>query len=556
MLKKALKLYFQNNINWIFVVLIGSIAWCLTIVKSGWMYEFGYGFWGANGYDGIWHISLINNMSNFNFENPVFAGELIKNYHVGFDLLLGIINRITNIPASILYFQILPVILSLSIGLLTYKFVFEWTNSKKSAIYSTLFTYFGGSMAWLLNKGESTFWSQQAISTLVNPPYALSLVLILAGLILYRRKKYLSIIFFGLLIFIKVYSGLLIIGGLFIAGVYDYYKNKNKFTLKIFLGTLLLSVTLYVPFNLNSAGLIKWEPFWFLESMFAAGDRLIWPKMAEAMLSYKNQSVILKFGIAYGFAFALFILGNFWTRLIFIKDLFKKVDSIKLILLFAIIAGVTIPTFFVQSGTPWNTIQFMYYSLFFSGILSGIALSKVNNFFALIIFILTIPTTYISLTSMYVTNTPPAIVSKDEIEALNVLRNLKNDGVVLTYPYDLAFSPVPLPNHIPLYKYATTSYVSAYSLKNLYFERTNLEIMGYDWVGRRNNVETFFTTLDIDKAKSFLNDNNIKYLYLVKEMTPLSGELLKIGPDDLGLTKIFENKESIIYIYAKDFGSY
>ncbi|MDP3012592.1 MAG: hypothetical protein Q8M92_00015, partial [Candidatus Subteraquimicrobiales bacterium] len=338
------------------------------------------GFWGANGYDGVWHVSLINNLSKFSFENPVFAGSLLQNYHIGYDLSVAILHKVTNIPINYLYFQILPVIFSILIGILTYKFVLDWSKNKKSALLATIFTYFGGSMSWILGKGESTFWSQQAISTLINPSYALSLILILAGLILINKRNYLSIVFFGLLIFIKVYAGLLIIGGLLFAAIYDYLKNKNIYYTKIFLGTLFVSALLYLPFNSSNSSLIKWEPFWFLESMFAAGDRLIWPKMAEAMFSYKNQSVIIKFLLAYGFAFFVFIICNFWTRLIFIKDVFKNIDAIKIIMLFVISAGIFVPSFFVQAGTPWNTIQFLYYSLFFAGILAGISLSNFNKY--------------------------------------------------------------------------------------------------------------------------------------------------------------------------------
>lgn len=554
MLKGVTKQYL-TNLNKNIVIFIGVIAWSLTMVKSGWLYSYGYGFWGANGYDGIWHISLINNLSKFNFQNPVFSGERIKNYHIGFDLLIGILNRATHIPVNYLYFQILPLIFSLLIGLLTYKFVFDWTQSKKGALLATIFTYFGGSMAWILGRGESTFWSQQAISTLINPSYALSLIFILLGLIYARKKNYLSILFFSLLIFVKVYAGLLILGGLFFASIYSYFKNRSLYYTKVFITTFIFSILLYLPFNSLGLGLIKWEPFWFLESMFAAGDRFIWPKMAEAMLSYKNQSVIIKFVLAYGFALLLFTLGNFWTRLIFLRDALKKMDAIKIIMLFSIIAGFMIPLFFVQSGTPWNTIQFIYYSLFFSGILTGITLNKVNNYLCLFIVLITIPTTFISLKGIYVTNTPPAIISKDEIVALNFLKNQPEDGVVLTYPYDLAYSPIPLPNRIPLYKYATTSYVSAYTSKNEFFERTNLEIMDYDWENRRDSVKLFFNTLDVKRARNFLKSNNIKYLYLVKEMTPLPGELFKLGPHELGLVKIFENKVSIIYRYGENIGS-
>lgn len=191
MLKKVINTYFQNKKQYstVSLILIGSILWSLTMVKSGWLYKYGIGFWGANGHDGIWHLALSNNLSNFNLNNPVFSEFILKNYHFGFDILLSLIHKITMLPISLLYFQILPPIFAILIGCLTYLFVLEWLKSKKSAFYSVFYVYFGGSAAWLLGKGEAAFWVQQAISTLINPPFALSLIFLLSGFIFLNRKK-------------------------------------------------------------------------------------------------------------------------------------------------------------------------------------------------------------------------------------------------------------------------------------------------------------------------------------------------------------------------------
>lgn len=566
MLKKVTKLFSINKYNLLlrnklslFLILIGSISWSLTMIKSGLKYSFGLGFWGANGYDGVWHIALINNLSRFSLENPVLSGEVVKNYHIGFDVFLALINKLTNIPISYLYFQIFPPIAALIIGGLTYKVIFNWTkdkqslaiDAKKSALIATFFTYFGGSFAWILGMGESTFWSHQSMSTLINPPYALSLIFILTGLIFLQKNKILlSILFFGMLIQIKAYAAILILGGLLVAGIYDYFKYRELKIIKVFIGSLILNLILFTLIKNDSLTVFSFYPFWFLETLFAARDRLSWPKMAEAMQSYKTQSVVFKYLLAYGFAGIVFVLGNFWTRLIFLKDLFKKIDAFKLMFLSMIAFGLFMPTFFVQIGTPWNTIQFLYYSLFFSGILAGVAISKMSNYVILVIILLTIPTSLIGIKNTFVTNTPPAIISIEELESLTILKN-KEFGNVLSYPFDTALSYVSLPNKIPLYKYSNTAYLPAFSEKSIYFERTNVEIMGYDWEERKSNTLKFFTTSDLEWAIKFLENNNIKYLYLVKEMSPLPGELMKLGPAELGLTKIFENKGYMIFSVGK-----
>src|SRR3989304_7627404 len=205
MLEKAFAVLKKNSKATI-LILIGSVTWSLTMVKSGLIYKYGMGFWGPNGHDGIWHIALIKSLIRCialpleclrnGVEMPVFAGETLKNYHIGYDLLLAFISRITGISPTALYFQIFPPVLALLIGVLTYKLVLDWRSSKSQALWATFFVYFGGSFGWLVSLlrsgelgGESMFWAQQEISTLINPPFAFSLVLLLLGLIF--LKKYL-----------------------------------------------------------------------------------------------------------------------------------------------------------------------------------------------------------------------------------------------------------------------------------------------------------------------------------------------------------------------------
>jgi len=158
-----------RNKHWLLIT-IGTIIWSATMIKSGLVYDFGMGFWGPNGHDGVWHLAIIEGLSRGTFEMPIFVGEKIQNYHLGFDLLVASLHVLTRIPTVNLYFQILPPIMAFLTGYLVFKLT---TNN-----WSVFFTYFGGSLGWVLGKGESTFWSQQAISTLLNPPYALSLILL------------------------------------------------------------------------------------------------------------------------------------------------------------------------------------------------------------------------------------------------------------------------------------------------------------------------------------------------------------------------------------------
>src|SRR5258708_4043709 len=120
------------------LLIAGTLAWSITMIKSGIEYSYGIGFLGANGHDGVWHIALINSLSR-GFEMPVFSGSNIKNYHLLFDLAIAQIHNITRIPTINLYFQITPPILAFLIGLSCFSFVSVLTKSKRSALWSTFF---------------------------------------------------------------------------------------------------------------------------------------------------------------------------------------------------------------------------------------------------------------------------------------------------------------------------------------------------------------------------------------------------------------------------------
>ena len=422
------------------------------------------GFWGPNGHDGVWHIALINHLADGNWQMPVFAGEALKNYHVGFDLLLAILHKITTIPVQVLYFQIIPPIIALLTGLLTYKFVYLWKKSKSQAFWATFFVYFAGSFGWIISLaregqigGESMFWSQQAISTLVNPPFALSVVLMLLGLIgLLKLRKSSTIwrllgisLIFGILAQIKVYAGILSLGGLFIAGLYEYIRGKKTTLIKVFIASSIFAALLFFPLNQNSAGLIVFRPFWFLETMMGLSDRFYWPRFAEAMVNYRLGNIWYKAIPAYSIAFLIFIVGNMGIRIIkaplmiqWFKK-YKKLSSVEIFFAVVIFFGIVFPMFFLQEGTPWNTIQFFYYSLVFSGVLAGMFLgewlevqknNKRKAFVISSILVLTLPTTMATL-KHYLPARPPAKISHEELEALSFLSE-QPDGIVLTYPFD------------------------------------------------------------------------------------------------------------------------
>ena len=548
------------------LIFLGTAVWSLTMIKSGLVYDYGMGFWGPNGHDGVWHIFLINSFANGLLEMPVFAGEVIKNYHMGYDLLLAFLHKLTGVSAQTLYFQIAPPVLAALIGLATFKFVKEWRRNKKEAFWATFFVYFGAGWGWLVSLlkggelgGESTFWSQQSISTLVNPPFATSLVLMLLGLTLYlkyRRKSSAklfvgTILTLGILSQIKVYGALLIIAGLLAASLWELFWEKKVITLKILLPVAIINLLVFLPTKGEVGSIVVFKPFWFLETMMGLSDRLGWERFYSAMTNYRLGGLWVKATAAYLVAFVIFVLGNLGTRILALpfalRSLLRPKSYVPMeIAIYTIIAaGIVVPTLFLQSGTPWNTIQFLYYSLMFTGILAGVALAKFatrkSKYFVALVVLLTIPTT-IGTLRHYLPGRPPATVPSYELEALSFLSQQPR-GVVLTYPFDQekAKEALSIPPR-PLTLYESTAYVAAFGEHPVFLEdEVNLNITNFPWPKRREEVEAFLETSSADDARSFLKENKIAYVYW------LNGQRAVLGETQLGLEQIFENAEVKIY---------
>jgi len=475
----------KNKIIPTIIILLGTAILSLTMIRSGLSYDFGLGFWGPNGHDGIWHLSLINQLQqNIPPLNPVFSGTTLSNYHWGFDLFAAILGKIfTN--NSFVYFQFLPIIFGLLLGIVSFKLIKQTTKNHSLAIIFTLLTYFSGSFGWIYTLiksgqigGESLFWSMQSVSTLINPPFVLSLIVMVFGLTLWSKnnnsKKYqLAIInglIFGLLSGIKVYAGILIGLSLVIFWFINFIKTKKIFNYDFFtwFTTLIVSLIILSLLGvLKGSSLLEFKPLWFTHSMIESVDKFYFPKIAAYRINLSQNLNLIKFPFYIALEIALiliFIIGNMGFRslgLISIRQKIKNHDfsQFEKLVLILMSTGLLIPLLFVQKGTAWNTIQFFYYFLFFSNLFFAQFINKLLQkknkkfiFLTVCIFILSNLTTIATIKD-YLGNPPPSAVPNKEIEALNFLKN-QNNGIVLTFPYDqYAKNKLKLETPIPMYLY-------------------------------------------------------------------------------------------------------
>lgn len=534
-----------EKISLIGLTMAGIITWSLVMVKSGLLYSYGIGYWGPNGHDGIWHISLIESIARGRWGMPIFAGETIKNYHVGFDAFVALLVKLTHIPATVWYFQLLPPLSAVLLAILVWKFTQNWKKSYSFSAWAIFFTFFGSNFGWVVTLikegqlgGDSLFWAQQATTTLINPPYAWSLVVFTLGLVFLQSKKIKSaIVIFSLLPQIKIYAGILALGGLIVAGW------KYRWLWKVAVPSLILALVLFIPFNRSAGGLIEVRPLWFLENIFTP-DRLDWPKLVSALSTYKSGGVWVKSIPLYIGLLGVFLFGNLGTRAIGILSAIKKQYEWEDLLLLSMAGGgIVCVLVLLQKGTAWNTIQFFYYSQFILGFYAAQSLARVKKWgIGVVAVVLTVPGTFATLRH-YLPSRPPAMVAVNELKALKFLKS-QNTGIVLTVPFDKNAAAAAQTNPPrPLYLYESTAYVSAFSAQPVYMEdEVNLTITDYAWEKRRADALNFFRSPTLE----FLSRANVTYIYIAPHQIMLPLE------NSIPLTTIYDNEGIKIYKVSKE----
>ncbi len=561
---EAISFNFKDKFNFLVAGLIaaGSIFQSIPTFKSGLNFPYGLGFWGPNSHDGVWHISLINQLAeSVPPKNPIFGGELLKNYHYFYDLLVALTNYVVGIPVSDLVFRFYPVTFSIILGIGTFcivKYFFK-IKEKLAAVFSIYLVYFAGSFGWIVEYfrskqlgGESAFWANQSISFNLNPPFAISLLFVIAILLLLPNLKsklsaVLVSILAGSLIVFKAYGAILIMISFILVGI---LKRNPAFILTFFL-SILLSALLFLPNFSVGSKLLIFSPFWFIHSMIDAPDRVGWVRLSLARTAGLEQGHWFKFFAAEAIGLALFIAGNLGTRVFALLSLLKtkaifKDTNLLFIFIFSLLS-LFIPILFIQAGTPWNTIQFIYYFLYISALLGGIVfarlvvkLPKAVAIVSAAAFILLTPINSWTTFSGYLGENPHAFISKAEIEALEFLRS-QGDGIVLTYPYDAKLKNK-LGEPWPILAYDSTAYVSAISGKQVFLEdepQNQILLTGYIETGGLKERVVASRYFFYKPEAKFLSDNNIKYIYLPK--------VFNIKLEEPFIGHIFENEEVTLY---------
>lgn len=542
------------NIFLAVLLFLGIAGQGALIFPSGLKYENGFGFYGVNVHDGIWHTSLITSLSNnFPPKNYTISDQPLQNYHFLSDLLGSELHQFFKFSVLDLNFRFFPLLYSLLLGLSVFILTRKLTGNNLTSLLAVFLSFFCGSLGFIPsllklggNTWESSFWSIQSISFILNSPLIPSFVILLSGIFLLNltlpkpnfRQVILISLLFGSLIGFKAYGGVLILITLAILAFYNLSQKRFEFIL-IFIFSLLISLILFLPSNPRFNSTFIFQPGWFIQTMMVAPDRLNnvdWELRRQTYLSEGNIKRVVQLWVE---GLLIFLAGNLGIRLLGFYQIvrgFKKFNITTFSLLAVTILGITIPLLFVQNGVAWNTIQFFYYSLLILNIFTAIFLSSILKssklpikiLLIIVLILFTIPTTLKTI-STYINEyqqDPSFLVNNSELEALSFLQNL--------------------PQKTVLSSYHDTSYLSTFTGKPVFFEdQTQAELLGYVDGNKRQDLENqFFCQKNSPKNKeNFLSSYNIGYVYIKNSDVCKPQDLDKIE----GLKKIFDNSKQKIF---------
>lgn len=539
------------------LIILGIIFQGVAMFRSGWLYNYGVGYFGPLARDGVWHEALVNQLKlTIPPQNPGFAGQTLSNYHYFYDILVAKISSLTMVSPQFLIYRFIPVIFSVLLGIGTYKLAIILFKDKKTSLFAVFFAYFASSFGWIVSlikhqplAGESAFWANQPVSMNLNPPYAMSLVMVIFAIILldlYLKKPnivkgiILSILV-GILVGIKAYAGAIILAALFCLTVKKIFFDKSFSLLPVLILSGGIFLAIYLAISRGAVGLIEFQPFWLINTMIDAGDRVGITDFTAKRFAYLGSNQWIKFSVIEAISFLIFFVGNLGTRIIGIFGLKKEqLKNDLFIFIFALmIASFIPPLIFVQKGNPWNIVQFFYYFMYFAGLFAAFGLRKIPLVIAILIILITPISSFATFRSWLYPN-PPAYLPVKEYQALKFLSSQK-DGVVLKHPFDQNLRRK-FEDPFPLSVYADNTYVSANSRKSVFIEDVEQQIvLNTNYKTRLTDAGRFFIEKDLKWSNTFLIDNNIRYVYMPKIYR------LPMAEGEYPMKKIFENDDANIY---------
>ncbi len=406
-------------------------------------------------HDALWHISLAKlGFTSWPLQNPFMAGETLHGYNFLLDFILFGLTKL-GISPFFSFFKLLPIVAGLLYVCSVVKFVSSRTTNRLKANLLAFFLYFGSSFSYLatLYAGQTFYYSSlrgfpvvssiQPTTMFLNLQFAFSLSIILWIIMLMGRQAYkrralvLGILFFILFGF-KFYGGVVALA--LVVGMQLIESLKKRITLSkilelVAIGTgSVAGILIFYGLSTSSSFPFTFSPLALTHLLI--DDPLLFYNHSLTLARYylyeNNSGFSPRLWVIEGVSILLFLLINFGPRILsffyVVKESIAKnlSDEYKIFSLIIVLTAI-IPILFVQDGGWYNTMQFLYYGVWLSGILMAEMLFNIlqsknrwKYIFVGAIVLLTIPN---NIEQLRYLKSEKNVISSDELRALSVLKD-------------------------------------------------------------------------------------------------------------------------------------
>jgi len=554
-------MHIRFNILRTLIILIGSIVILAIIFPNGTRFCFNKNICGIainNKYkhDSLWHISLAEiGFNQVPFTNPSQSGSKLIGYNYLLDLVMFLLMKI-GISAWFSFFKLLPIIFVILYPLLIIRYCKQTGKTKLQTDSILFFCYFGCSLGFVFSLyywkslANSSLWEfpnvdvLQSGTILYNLQFAFSILTVLWILphLEKKRLKFTDCFILFIATFLatgfKLYAGMTITALFFFYYIFYFFRNNKtdfiyvKKMLVILAGFLTAVLIFYNPFDsLKSGSIFVLDPLAFSRQMIENQHLFYSQNLTDARYYlYGVGNLSKKLVMIESYSIFLFMVYNLGTRIIifpyivyqFIK---KKFSNEEFSLFFTYLSTFIFNLLFVQKGDWFNTMQFLFYGIFLTNILTGLALVKFwkwkKNLFINPIIILIISLTIlgnVNLLSFYKKNINDySYISDLELDALNFLKKLP-PGDVFTPQIANLYIPALTTKPAYLNDVQQLANTGIDFLKRLYVQK-NFQKTGVDNI----SAKYYYVDKNYEEDKKFasLTESNKKFKLLYKE-----GEIL------------------------------
>lgn len=521
--------------------------------------------------DDIIHLAYINELvHHFPPDNPGVAGVPLKGYHFFSDFLIASAHVLTGLTPAFLYFQGIPALTALLWGTGTYSLLFLWRKRVDTALWGVFLVLFGGSFAWWLRVTghpeaslRSTYGIDQPASALLNPPYALSVALVLGGMLFaheYLKTRKIGWLMLlgataGILPMIKVYAGILLIAGFVIIIMSDIFRKRFT-SLAVAAGSAVIFLATYGVFA-GTGGYLLWAPLWAPRKVLI--DSMPWYGYAEKLYTFGSFGMWWRILGVELYGIYLFVVGNLGTRALglacfLLPRLTKpRKPSVFAVVLFALMGvSLLIPLFFLQSIKVFEIIQMGWYYPLFAALIGAVGISFLIRhtptavgkiLVSAIVIAVTLPSTYENFISTVYPAKHLIRTNPTQDPYWKIMTKLGENA-----PYDATVIELPVKEtpstHLDVLSWyrVTLPYPSALGNKRSFFHSQNIDFPNVPLDERTKTIGSVLTlerlsgkeatfAAALEEVRSTLADYSVEYIITQFPLTRLS-------PAGLALTSL------------------